>query len=469
LASNPNRVESKTARAERLSSHVLQAQFRPSLHGRPLPDLVLIARLTPLVVQRRPASGAEPSGEPVLALRVAPRFFASLAGRVGHPLPSTILRKMETLFDADLSTVRIHVTTEPARIHALAFTTTDQIHMAPGLYQPHTRQGQRVLAHELAHVLQQRAGLVTNPLGAGFVVVQDAALEAEAERFGRLAAEPSVTLRGRGVDSSWRRGSSPRLIPPTPRTHLASPSFFTAMPGRLPPGASNRSPAWLPRALQQMQAPAARVTITPVDLVGVPQQSRFAAVRARCKERDRGARNYACVLNEDLVATNADRQEVASSDREYTSHDEIDRDPLADSGGHAERMAIKNWATKTLHGVNYNQDASVFGAACENGIAQSPLYVFTERPPCSGCTIWLNDFARRAKTNITVYHVDGLNADSTSGGKQWDSHIKYVVGTYVAPTTATPGLRRRANTRSALLERQRRNGVKVPTNKKKNG
>jgi hypothetical protein len=62
------------------------------------------------------------------------------------------------------------------------------MHFAPGYYSPHTPQGQRLLAHELAHVLQQRAGRVRNPFGQGVAVVQDAALEAEADRAGRTIA-----------------------------------------------------------------------------------------------------------------------------------------------------------------------------------------------------------------------------------------------------------------------------------------
>ena len=47
---------------------------------------------------------------------------------------------------------------------------------------PETIQGQQLLGHELAHVVQQRAGRARNPLGSGLAVVQDRALEAEADR-----------------------------------------------------------------------------------------------------------------------------------------------------------------------------------------------------------------------------------------------------------------------------------------------
>jgi hypothetical protein len=56
---------------------------------------------------------------------------------------------------------------------AIAFTMGNEIYFAQGRYQPDTLQGQQLLGHELAHVVQQRAGRVGNPLGSGLAVVQD--------------------------------------------------------------------------------------------------------------------------------------------------------------------------------------------------------------------------------------------------------------------------------------------------------
>jgi hypothetical protein len=51
-----------------------------------------------------------------------------------------------------------------------------------------------VLGHELAHVLQQRAGRVRNPQGSGIAIVQDVLLEAEAEHLGARAAAFSAPV-----------------------------------------------------------------------------------------------------------------------------------------------------------------------------------------------------------------------------------------------------------------------------------
>src|ERR1700729_3659329 len=106
----------------------------------------------------------------------------------GWPLPREIKSKMETALGANFSDVRIHVGPEAASIGAIAFTWGSDIHFAPGQYNPHPPQGQFLLGHELTHVVQQRAGRVANPFGSGVAVVQDHALEAEADRLGHMAA-----------------------------------------------------------------------------------------------------------------------------------------------------------------------------------------------------------------------------------------------------------------------------------------
>ncbi len=95
---------------------------------------------------------------------------------------------MEAALGANFSDVRIHVGPEASAIGAIAFTWGSDIHFAPGQYNPHTPHGQMLLGHELTHVVQQRAGRVSNPFGSGVAVVQDHALEAEADNLGRRAA-----------------------------------------------------------------------------------------------------------------------------------------------------------------------------------------------------------------------------------------------------------------------------------------
>ncbi|MBM3728195.1 MAG: DUF4157 domain-containing protein [Acidobacteria bacterium] len=132
-------------------------------------------------VQRKPVIQCQP-GTSAFPVNLQP------AGG-GWPLPGAVREKMESFFDVDFSDVRVHVGQDAPRIGAVAFTWGSNIHFAPGQYNPHTPDGQFLLGHELAHVVQQRAGRVQNPYGSGVAVVQDQMLEAEADRLGRLAAQ----------------------------------------------------------------------------------------------------------------------------------------------------------------------------------------------------------------------------------------------------------------------------------------
>jgi hypothetical protein len=117
----------------------------------------------------------------------------------GQPLPESVQKKMEVFFNTSFADVRVHVGHEASSIGALAFTHGTDLYFAPGQYNPQSAQGQQLLGHELTHVLQQRAGRVRNPLGAGIAVVQDPALEAEAERMGLGAARPAFNNLVRGA------------------------------------------------------------------------------------------------------------------------------------------------------------------------------------------------------------------------------------------------------------------------------
>jgi hypothetical protein len=175
---------------------------------------------------------------------------------------------MEGLLGADLSGVRVHVGPEAASIGALAFTVGSDLYFAPGQYNPGSPQGQRLLGHELTHVVQQRAGRVRNPFGSGLAVVQDAALEAEADRMGMRAVSTSVSIQAKPVGarpSLATIGATSSLVQSkkVPGT-LASPqyivpgTFFWLRPlPQLPVNASNPSHDVPHRIVQQMKRTAA--------------------------------------------------------------------------------------------------------------------------------------------------------------------------------------------------------------------
>jgi hypothetical protein len=78
----------------------------------------------------------------------------------GRPLPDEVRAEMESSLDADFSAVRIHTDEEAAQLSkmlkAQAFTRGDDIFFNQGKFDPETRAGKHLLAHELAHVKQQK-------------------------------------------------------------------------------------------------------------------------------------------------------------------------------------------------------------------------------------------------------------------------------------------------------------------------
>jgi hypothetical protein len=78
----------------------------------------------------------------------------------GSPLPAASRRFFEPRFGTDLSALRVH--DDPAsaelalRVNAKAFTIGQDIYFGPGRWAPGTADGDRLLAHEISHSLQQR-------------------------------------------------------------------------------------------------------------------------------------------------------------------------------------------------------------------------------------------------------------------------------------------------------------------------
>src|SRR6187402_2650428 len=71
-------------------------------------------------------------------------------------LPTLVRYRFEDLFGTDLGNLRVHIeSASAAALGARAFARGDEIHFAPGEYDPFSREGWRVLGHEVAHVIQQ--------------------------------------------------------------------------------------------------------------------------------------------------------------------------------------------------------------------------------------------------------------------------------------------------------------------------
>ena len=109
---------------------------------------------------------------------IAVKDISQTFSHEGPPLETTIREFMESKFAYDFSGVRIHADEEAGRsaelANALAYTVGNDIVFGKGQYQPSTFEGKRLLAHELAHVIQQETTFVQNnpPLVVPFDVYE---------------------------------------------------------------------------------------------------------------------------------------------------------------------------------------------------------------------------------------------------------------------------------------------------------
>jgi Domain of unknown function (DUF4157) len=89
---------------------------------------------------------------------------AQLGSRLGQglPLSADVAHQFGHALDTDLSGVRVHTDGEADRLarhmSATAFTVGTDIFFSSGSFAPDSPGGRHVLAHELAHVRQQRGG-----------------------------------------------------------------------------------------------------------------------------------------------------------------------------------------------------------------------------------------------------------------------------------------------------------------------
>lgn len=125
---------------------------------------------------QRDAEGAESEEEELMAKRVqrsAPDMMGSFdvgqdfekqlsaARGGGKSLDSSLQAKMGDAMGADFSGVRVHEDSASdalnSSIQARAFTTGSDIFFKQGEYKPSSTEGQKLLAHELTHTVQQGA------------------------------------------------------------------------------------------------------------------------------------------------------------------------------------------------------------------------------------------------------------------------------------------------------------------------
>src|ERR1044072_4124057 len=118
------------------------------------------------LIGRAPGDGIMPGGV------VHPDIASTIAttNGSGHTLEPRTRDRLGPSVGDSLSDVRVHTDTTAdslARsVSARAFTTGTDVYFASGEYQPGTKDGDSLLAHELTHVTQQRGAPSGGPLKA---------------------------------------------------------------------------------------------------------------------------------------------------------------------------------------------------------------------------------------------------------------------------------------------------------------
>jgi hypothetical protein len=159
-------------------------------------------------VQRMVAKASSPAAE-------APLQAPSRSG--GEALPQGTRELMESRFGESFDGVRIHADEEAAAsadaLDANAYTTGRDVYFAQDQYAPASPDGQRLLAHELAHVVQQEGG---GPASSGPVSVSpaDSAAEREAEQAAEAVSTggPARVSTGAAQPAIHRQPKPPRKM-----------------------------------------------------------------------------------------------------------------------------------------------------------------------------------------------------------------------------------------------------------------
>lgn len=215
----------------------------------------------------RPPARTAPVPRPIVQRRptapTAPMVIAPPITDAGRPLEGATRGAMESSFGRDLGHVRIH---DDARAHdnaralnARAYAAGANIVFGAGAWRPHEVSGQALLAHELAHTVQQ-AG-VQMKSDAPLPAAVDANLEAEADRaaLAVTSGRPAPALTRVGSIAVFRAAGDPPAA-----AGAAAAANGTAAPA---PG----FPADVTVEREEPKGPGATVVVVSVPLLKLPR------------------------------------------------------------------------------------------------------------------------------------------------------------------------------------------------------
>jgi Domain of unknown function (DUF4157)/Effector protein len=199
--------------------------------------------------RRRSSAGdgpAEGGGrEDSLRQRAMQARLRERRAQAGTPVAEKVRKQVEAATEVDLSAVRVHTDEAAAQsaqsAGAQAFTVGSNVHFAAGQYRPGSADGDRLIAHELAHTAQQmRAGTsmqmksstVSDPADAA---EKEADAIADAALAGRRAAPTQTPAPlARKEDDDGPVNDQP------PRDVITEFGRFQVIPDGRPPAGPNQ-------------------------------------------------------------------------------------------------------------------------------------------------------------------------------------------------------------------------------------
>jgi hypothetical protein len=159
----------------------------------------------PGVLRRSPAN-ANPVGG-------VPSIVQGALASPGQPLDAATRTFMEPRFGYDFSQVRVHADGQAAEsskaVNALAYTVGQDVVFGSGKYDPVSSAGRRLLAHELAHVVQQSGGLISAVQTNASPSAYDRHELAAETAAGRIADGQSAGLTGAGAAPGLQLAEDP--------------------------------------------------------------------------------------------------------------------------------------------------------------------------------------------------------------------------------------------------------------------
>ncbi|MEZ4462933.1 MAG: DUF4157 domain-containing protein [bacterium] len=248
--------------------------------GQPPPE---VAALEPAAAAAATAAGAPAAG----AAAGPPGSAAATVARMGpaEALPGAVASQMSSVLGHDVSGVQIHIAPQAAAFAsdhgASAVTVGSHVAFAAGQFSPGTAAGDALLAHELAHTVQQAGATATDlqqPLGA-----ERSADEDEADDVAATVAVAHATGAApkRSLGGFLRGGVSLQ------RCNVATkaPADFAAM------GVKDKA-SWIESTLRSGKdgrgyaIVEALRQVSPSDFVALQSQTDFAAVVASLSDWD---------------------------------------------------------------------------------------------------------------------------------------------------------------------------------------